>query len=84
MEENITKSEKSWLITFLFCTFLGGLGVHRFYTGKIATGVIQLLTWGGLGIWVLIDWIMILCGQFTDSEGNKVTNSEIAKELGKL
>jgi TM2 domain-containing membrane protein YozV len=66
-------SEKKRLIAFLLCFFLGPLGVHRFYVGKIGSGVAQILTLGGLGIWALIDWIMILCGAFTDSEGKAVT-----------
>ena len=45
-------------------------GVHRFYVGKIGTGVLQLVTLGGLGIWALIDMIMIILQKFTDSEGN--------------
>lgn len=66
------KSEKSWIATLLFCFFLGGLGVHRFYAGKIGTGVLQLLTCGGFGIWVLIDFILIIVGSFTDSEGKAI------------
>jgi hypothetical protein len=38
--------------------------------GKIGTGVLQLVTFGGLGIWALIDMIMIILQKFTDSEGN--------------
>jgi len=45
------------------------LGVHRFYTGKIGTGILMLLTLGGLGIWVLVDLIMIAVGSFKDKEG---------------
>lgn len=61
------------LPVFLFCFFLGMLGAHRFYVGKIGTGILQLITLGGLGIWVLIDLIMIILGAFTDKEGNKIT-----------
>ena len=61
---------KDWLVTLLLAIFLGGLGVHRFYVGKIGTGVLQLLTLGGCGIWALVDIILIAMGKFTDSDGN--------------
>lgn len=63
------KSQKSWVVALLLCLFLGGLGVHRFYVGKVGTGILQLLTAGGFGLWVLIDFIIILVGSFSDSEG---------------
>ena len=64
------KSDKSNTVALLLCFFIGFLGVHRFYVGKIGTGVLQLVTLGGLGIWALIDFIMIVLQKFTDSEGN--------------
>jgi hypothetical protein len=67
---NAPTTQKSWLVTLLLCLFLGVLGVHRFYTGKIGTGIVQLLTIGGFfGIWVLVDLIMIAVGKFTDKDG---------------
>ncbi len=70
VEDNAKKDEgKSWLATLLLCFFLGGLGVHRFYTGHIATGVLQLLTLGGCGLWTLIDFIMIIIGKFNTADG---------------
>jgi TM2 domain-containing membrane protein YozV len=53
--------------------FLGVFGAHRFYAGKIGTGILQLLTFGGFGIWALIDFLLIVCNSFTDAEG-KVVN----------
>ena len=66
-------SQKRILPAFLLCFFLGCFGAHRFYVGKIGTGILQLLTLGGLGIWALIDWIMIIIGAFTDKQGQKLT-----------
>lgn len=68
------KSPKSFVAALLLCFFLGGLGIHRFYVGKIGTGILQIITLGGLGIWALIDFIMIVIGKFTDSEGRKITS----------
>ena len=62
-------SEKGFVPTLLLCFFLGFLGVHRFYVGKIGTGVLMLLTFGGFGIWSLIDFIIIVCGNFKDKKG---------------
>jgi TM2 domain-containing membrane protein YozV len=66
-------SDKKILPAFLLCFFLGFLGIHRFYVGKTGSGVAQLLTCGGLGIWALVDLIIIATGGFTDKNGNKLT-----------
>ena len=62
-------SEKSFVTTLVLAVVLGGLGVHRFYVGKIGTGILMLLTFGGLGIWALIDLIVIAVQKFKDSKG---------------
>ncbi len=64
---------KRILPAFLLCFFLGWAGAHRFYVGKIGTGILQLVTFGGLGIWALIDFIMIIVGAFRDKHGVKLT-----------
>jgi TM2 domain-containing membrane protein YozV/predicted RNA-binding Zn-ribbon protein involved in translation (DUF1610 family) len=61
---------KDWLTTLLLCFFLGYLGIHRFYTGHTVIGVAQLLTFGGCGIWTLIDFILIILNNYKDAEGN--------------
>ena len=66
------KSEKNALVALLLCIFLGGFGVHRFFVGKVGTGVAMLFTLGGCGIWALIDLIMIVMGKFTDKDENFV------------
>jgi hypothetical protein len=52
---------------------LGVFGAHRFYVGKIGTGILQLCTLGGLGLWWLADLILIAAGEFRDIEGKRLT-----------
>ncbi len=65
-------SNKSRLITFLLCLFLGEFGIHRFYVGKIGTGMLWLISNGFLGIGWIIDLVMIIGGSFEDKNGNKI------------
>lgn len=67
---------KDWLTTLLLAIFLGGLGVHRFYTGHTLIGVLQLLTLGGCGIWALYDVIMIAVGNFRDAQGRPLVKRQ--------
>jgi hypothetical protein len=64
------EGSKSWLIALLLCFFLGGLGIHRFYLGYTWQGVVQLLTLGGFGIWVLIDFIRIIIRDLQPKDGS--------------
>jgi TM2 domain-containing membrane protein YozV len=72
-------SDKSRAAAFLFAFFLGTFGVHRFYVGKIGTGITMLiLTLSLFGIlitafWALIDWIIIVSGGFRDADGRLIT-----------
>ena len=62
-------SSKNMVPAALLCFFLGSLGVHRFYVGKIGTGILMLLTLGGLGVWAIIDFVRIVVGSFKDKDG---------------
>ena len=76
-EEGKQISPKSRLVTLLFAVFIGSLGIHRFYVGKVGTGIAMIFTLGGLGIWALIDIIMIASGSFTDMEGRYVLDWQV-------
>lgn len=63
------KSDKSAVTALILVLFLGSFGIHRFYVGKTGSGLGMLFTLGGLGVWSLIDLIMIATGKFTDISG---------------
>ena len=66
----IASSGKSQVAALLLCFFLGGIGVHRFYLGYTWQGIVQILTFGGLGIWTLIDFIRIITGDLQPKNGS--------------
>lgn len=65
-------SRKSRLIAALLCWFLGVFGAHRFYVGRPVSAIFMILTIGGLGLWAFVDLIVIVCGDFKDSDGNRL------------
>ena len=65
-------SEKSGIACLLFLILLSPWGIHRMYVGKVGTGILFLLTLGGLGLWWLIDLILLCVGSFTDAAGRVV------------
>jgi hypothetical protein len=71
----------SYVATTLLSYFLGGLGVDRFYLGKIGTGILKLLTLGGFGIWRFIDLILIIFGSLRAKDGRPLSGYA---EHGKL
>lgn len=67
-----SKSSRSYVITLLFAFFLGCFGIHRFYTGYVWIGVVQLLTGGGFGLWALIDLISLALNKYVDADGKEL------------
>ena len=66
---SISSSQQDWLVALLLCFFIGVIGAHRFYVGKIGTGLLMVFTLGGLGIWTFIDLILIIVGKFKNKDG---------------
>ncbi len=65
-------SEKDWTITLVLCLLGGGIGAHRYYVGKVGTGILYTLTVGLFGIGYLVDLVKIITGKFTDKDGKYV------------
>jgi len=65
----VEKEGKDWLVCLILSIFVGQFGIDRFYLGKIGTGVLKLITFGGFGIWWLIDMILIVTGNMKDADG---------------
>ncbi len=74
-------SEKSFLTTWLLALLVGLLGVDRFYLGKVGTGLLKLITFGGIGVWALIDLIMVLTGATRDKAGRPLAGYDQHKKV---
>lgn len=72
---------KSFVATWLLSWLLGGLGIDRFYLGKIGTGILKLITFGGFGLWYLIDLILTLAGAQKDKTGHRLQGYDEHKKI---
>ena len=68
----IAVNDKSFVRVATLCFLLGAFGARRFYCDKIISGVLMVFTIGGLGIWALVDFVIVCFGEFTDSQGRKI------------
>jgi len=73
-------SDKAFLITWILAWMLGWLGADRFYLGKIGTAILKLITLGGLGIWALVDLILVLAGVQRDKQGRRLEGCDRYKK----
>ena len=61
--------QRSFVVALILSILLGTIGVDRFYLGKIGTGILKLVSFGGFGIWWIIDIILIVTDKMTDQAG---------------
>jgi TM2 domain-containing membrane protein YozV len=76
MTDELFASPKSRTTVMLLCIFVGVFGAHRFHVGKVRSGLLMLLTLGGMGLWWLYDIITIAGGSFRDADGALVAHWE--------
>ncbi len=64
-------SDRSKVVAIILCClgFIAIGGLHRFYVGRIGTGILYLLTGGLFGIGTVVDLIRLLLGSFRDNTG---------------
>ncbi|MEK7380541.1 MAG: TM2 domain-containing protein [Gemmatimonadota bacterium] len=70
-------SDKSRGVAFALAVLLGWAGAHRFYVGKVGTGLLMLCTLGGLGVWYLYDTILVAAGSFRDVDGRRLSRWDV-------
>jgi serine/threonine protein kinase len=80
----VTAPQRQYVLTWFFSVLLGWLGVDRFYLAKFFTGALKLLTFGGAGIWSLVDLLILVNGGTRDRWSRElVDENDNRKELSK-
>ena len=70
--ENASPKSKTTAILLCLLGVIGLCGIHRFYVGKTGSGLVNLFTFGMCWIWALVDFILLITGNFTDNKGLKL------------
>ena len=66
---------RKFIVALLLSIFVGSFGIDRFYMGLIGTGILKLLTFGGCGVWTIVDWILIALNNLKDADGKYLDQS---------
>ena len=74
-------SDKDQSTLYLMSWLLGYFGGDRFYRGQIGLGFLKLFTFGGFGIWALIDYLVIGTGGARDGQGRKYRRAVIGTPI---
>jgi hypothetical protein len=77
-------SERSRAVALGLAVVGGAFGLHRFYTGRVQSGIWMCLTLGGLGIWYLYDVVVIAAGDFRDGDGRRLVRWDVAGDEADL
>lgn len=81
IETRITTKQRHFLAVFFLSYMWGTFGIDRFYLGKIGTGILKLITFGGFGLWTIIDLVLIMSGAMRDKQGNEMLEFNIYKKF---
>lgn len=79
----VNNKQRHFLAVFFISFLWGTFGVDRFYLGKYWTGLLKLITFGGLGLWTLVDLTMVMSGSMRDKNGNEMLEAERYKKFAK-
>jgi hypothetical protein len=75
-DDELFASPRSRTVALVLAIFLGVFGAHRFYLGRPRSAVLQIFTFGGLGVWWLYDLVLVASGSMRDAEGRLVSRWE--------